>query len=402
MEQTQTLAATLPPAPAGASPQDSTDIACTTLDFERIPRAVWDRLYEVSPGATPFSRWTFHRAWWDAYGGTAHEQYLACLEPVGHGADAHIRAIVPLMHRHEAEPQDESTATVLRHRSLTGTRVRADAKAIFFGASYHADYATLLCPPSELEETAQAVVRTLAGPPDQSHGDQLWDVVDLRRLRSSDPALTELERSFRARAGAGGWRVVREREDVCPVVSVEETDFEQYLGTLAKKTRHEIRRKLRRAEEHGLLSVEIAEPTRATVDTFIELHQRRFGGEGLFPQTEGGERSRHFVRRLAELELTEGDARQLHVALVRSGERLIFAALAFDDGVTCYLYNAGMDPDAAELSPGVSGTAVYLRERMAAGRRRFDFMRGNEPYKYGWGARDESIERLLVLREEAP
>jgi CelD/BcsL family acetyltransferase involved in cellulose biosynthesis len=74
------------------------------------------------------------------------------------------------------------------------------------------------------------------------------------------------------------------------------------------------------------------------------------------------------------------------------------ATVAFDDGVTCWFYNAGMDPTARELSPGVTGTAAYLRDRMAAGRRRFDFLRGEEPYKYEWGARDERIERIMVAR----
>ena len=32
--------------------------------------------------------------------------------------------------------------------------------------------------------------------------------------------------------------------------------------------------------------------------------------------------------------------------------------------------------------------------------RRFDFLRGNEPYKYEWGAVDEPIQRLLVRRDE--
>ena len=35
---------------------------------------------------------------------------------------------------------------------------------------------------------------------------------------------------------------------------------------------------------------------------------------------------------------------------------------------------------------------------MAVGRRRFDYLRGAEPYKYEWGAVDEPIERLLVVR----
>jgi hypothetical protein len=390
------LPATSPSAVQEGTPPENSDLGCKPLDFERIPRAAWDRLYTETYGATPFSRWTFHRAWWDAYGTTAHEQYLLCLD------DEQIRAIVPLMHRHEEEPQDERTATVLRHRTLMGTRVRPDAKAVFFGASYHADYATLLCPPAELPRTALAVVEALAGPPDTDHGDQPWDVVDLRRLRSGDPALPALEDAFCATATGSGWQVVREREDVCPVISVASgAGFEVYLTSLGKKARHEIRRKLRRAQAAGPLSVEISEPTAQVVDTFIELHQKRFGDDGLFPDTEGGQRSRHFVHRLAELELAEGEGRQLHVAQVRSADRLIFAALAFDDGQTCYLYNAGMDPHAAELSPGISGTAEYLRDRIEAGRTRFDFMRGNEPYKYEWGARDETIERLLVMREAA-
>ena len=57
-----------------------------------------------------------------------------------------------------------------------------------------------------------------------------------------------------------------------------------------------------------------------------------------------------------------------------------------------------MDPAAPEASPGVTGTAAYLRDRLAAGRRRFDFLRGDESYKYEWGAVDEPIERLLVER----
>jgi CelD/BcsL family acetyltransferase involved in cellulose biosynthesis len=385
------------PTTAETDSASASDIHCSPLDFDRITRAEWDRLYATTLAATPFSRWTFHRAWWDAYGATAHEQYLVCR---GAG-DGPMTAVMPLMHRHEQEPQDERTATVLRRRQHTGTSVRPDAKAIFFGASYHADYATLLCTPADLSAATHAVVDALAGPPDSTHGDQPWDVVDLRRLRTIDPALPALESALRSRALDADWEVIREREDVCPVVTVPpDADWDGYLGTLSKKARHEIRRKLRRAQAGGELSISIERPTREAIETFIELHQRRFGAEGLFPSTEGGERSRQFVHRLAELELSEPDC-PLHVALVRSGDRLIFSALAFDDGETCYLYNAGMDPDAAELSPGVSGTAEYIRNRLEAGRRRFDFMRGDEPYKYEWGARDEVIERLIALRRDA-
>jgi CelD/BcsL family acetyltransferase involved in cellulose biosynthesis len=392
------------PARSAGIPVHDQALTCRPLALDAIPRAAWDRLLGQTAGATPFARWTVHRAWWDAYGATAHDQYMVTVPagtPVGAERDTdQIRGIVPLMHRHSVEPQDQPTATVLRRhvKPLAATAVRADAKAIFFGAAYHTDYMTLLAAPADLPTVAAAVADALAGPPDASHGSQPWDVVDLRRLRSDDPALPALERAFRDRASAAGWLVTREPEDVCPVVSAPAGGWDDYLATLDKKARHEIRRKWRRAEGAGELRTEVAPPTAEGIAAFIELHQARFGADGLFPATEGGRRSRLFVERLAELERAEPSAGQLRLAQVSSGGSLLFAALAFDDGTTCFLYNAGMDPTRPELSPGIVGTAAYIRDRLAAGRRRFDFLRGDEPYKYEWGARDEVIERLLVTR----
>lgn len=366
------------------------------VEFANIPRSCWDRLLAATPAATPFARWTFQRAWWDAYGETAHDQYLVCVPPGGAVIDFDSAlAIVPLMHRHEVEPGDLAERTVVRQHSPTGHAVADDAKAVFFGASYHADYATVLANPNDSAAVARAVAAALDGPPDASHGARAWDVVDLRRMRPIDPALSALEAAFQANTR---FHVVREREDVCPVITATSPDWEAYLASLDKKARHEIRRKLRRAAEVGELALDIGAPTHAALEQFIDLHSARFGEAGLFPDSVGGQRSRAFVHRLAELERAELDGGQLLLGIVRCAERPVFAALAFDDGTTSYLYNAGMDPSAAEVSPGVTGTALFIRDRLAAGRSRIDFLRGNEPYKYEWGAVDEPIERLLVTR----
>jgi CelD/BcsL family acetyltransferase involved in cellulose biosynthesis len=367
------------------------------VDFEDVPRATWDALAAETVAVTPFSRWTFHRAWWDAYGSTAHPQYLACVEP-GSSDPTRIRAIVPLMHRHVVEPGDASSATILRGPSQGGTRIRPDAKAVYMAASYHADYASVLAAEADLPDAAAATAEALAGPPDIRHGSLPWDAVDLRRLRAADPARHDLEAAFRQRAATHGWEVHAEVEDVCPVITLRTRDWDEYLAMLGKKERHEIRRKLRRAEAAGTLTFQQRELSPEAVDEFIDLHQARWGERGLFPDNEGGARSRRFIHRLAELEREQGNEAQLQLGFVYVGDRLIFAGVAFDDGETCYFYNAGMDPEARELSPGVTGTACYLRDRLAAGRRRFDFMRGSEPYKYEWGAVDETVHRLLVTR----
>jgi hypothetical protein len=370
-------------------------------DFDQIPRGAWDRLVARTPAATPFARWTVHKAWWDAYGATAHDHTLvACTSE----SPDEIRAIVPLMHRHMTEPEDEATATILRRGNARrgATEVAATAKAVFFGASYHADYATVLADGADLPAVADALVEALSGPPDLSHGSQDWDVVDLRRLRANDPALPALENAFRAGAERHGWQVVREREDVCPVVTFPPGGtWDEYLATLGKKARHEVRRKLRRAEAHGTVTLRHGVPSHESIDNFIALHRARFGEEGLFPSNEGGRRAEQFVHRLAELERAEGEKAQFEVIEVFSGDWLLFVALSFDDGSTTYLYNAGIDPTATELSPGVTGTAAYLRDRLEVGRPRFDFLRGNESYKYEWGAVDEPVVRLLIMRDAA-
>ena len=383
-----------------APPDEGTVLSLVPIAFGAIPRATWDRLLARTFAATPFSRWTFHRAWWDAYGPTAHEQYLvACDAGAGDVADPDgIRAIVPLMHRHEVEPGDHASATVLRRLAHAGTDVRPDAKAVFMAASYHADYATILAAPDDLREVAEALVDTLAGPTDAAHGTHPWDVIDLRRLQADDPALPALEDAFRARAAVNGWDVARELEDVCPVVTLPDGDWETYLATLDKKDRHELRRKLRRVEAVGDVHLRYAPLTPDCVEEFIRLHQARWGADGLVAQTEGGDRSRRFLHRLAELEALEGSGAQLQLAQVWVGPRLVFMAVGFDDGVTTWFYNAGIDPDARELSPGITGGAAYVRDRLEAGRRRFDFLRGCEPYKYEWGAVDETIHRLLITR----
>ena len=78
--------------------------------------------------------------------------------------DADPVAIVPLMHRHEVEPGDVELRTKMRGADGPPlTPVPPDAKAVFFGASYHADYATLLAHPRDLPAAATALAEYCAG-----------------------------------------------------------------------------------------------------------------------------------------------------------------------------------------------------------------------------------------------
>jgi CelD/BcsL family acetyltransferase involved in cellulose biosynthesis len=172
---------------------------------------------------------------------------------------------------------------------------------------------------------------------------------------------------------------------------------EEFLDTLGKKSRHEIRRKVRRAEGVGEVRLTPSARPLEDLEAFIDLHQRKWGDAGLFPPTEGGRQSRVFIHRLFELFGDDGPAR---LAFLSVDERRIATGITFEaDGELLY-YNAGLDPEARDLSPGVVMVAKYVEHALARGIRRMDFLRGAEAYKYEWGAEDEPIQRLLVRRAD--
>src|SRR5207237_10314428 len=58
-------------------------------------------------------------------------------------------------------------------------------------------------------------------------------------------------------------------------------------------------------------------------------------------------------------------------------------------GVAC-AYLSGFDPSQSQLSPGMLVMGHAIEQASAEGAACFDFLRGNENYKYGWGAVDRS------------
>ena len=388
---------TEPACPGPAEAPDSTSsgsrpaLRAERRPFAEIPRETWDALAAANPWSTPFSAWAFHRAWWDAYAANAHEETLVVV-PADAPAGAAPIGIVPLMHRHGMEPSDALTHTKMRHgHDLDLTPIAPTAKAVYFGASYHADYATVLAAPADMPAIARAVAAYFAGPDCGP-----WDVVDLRRLRCGDPAAEALAGALGALEMPNDWTLNVEREDVCPVVTFPpDVDIEGYLSTLGKKERHEIRRKVRRAQGVGEVRLVPSTDPLADMEAFIELHQKRWGADGLFPPTPGGAQSRVLFTRLFELFGFDGP---LRLSFLMVGERRIAAGvhLETDDGIL--YYNAGVDPDARELSPGVLLVYAYVERALATGKRQMDFLRGDESYKYEWGAVDEPIQRLLIRR----
>ncbi len=72
------------------------------------------------------------------------------------------------------------------------------------------------------------------------------------------------------------------------------------------------------------------------------------------------------------------------------------SVLCFDDGSTVYLYNNGYDPRFGHLSVGLLSKLYTIRESIERGRKKYDFLKGAEPYKFRLGGRPVPLWRCSV------
>ena len=72
---------------------------------------------------------------------------------------------------------------------------------------------------------------------------------------------------------------------------------------------------------------------------------------------------------------------------------------AFEYNRRFWLYNSGYDPNAhAQLSPGWVLLGYVIQYAIASGCRVFDFMQGDEEYKYRFGSHDYKVMRVIARR----
>ncbi len=105
------------------------------------------------------------------------------------------------------------------------------------------------------------------------------------------------------------------------------------------------------------------------------------------------ERMERFFRRVLAA-FAERGACRLWFLDTSSGPIAAFVTIEWDDRVG--LYNSGFDPAHAALSPGVVLLAQLVRDAIVRGRRTFDFLRGEERYKYEFEPVPEAVFAVRI------
>lgn len=317
----------------------------------------WNDLLRRSAADTVFLTLEFQRTWWRHLG-----EGDVLILAVRDGGD--LVGLAPLF----------ATTSAQGARSLA-----------FVGCVEVADYLDFIVAQGREEAVYAALVDHLAGPSAPA-----WDVLDLCNIHQDSPTLEMLP----ALAEARGWSVSTARDDVCPIVKLPGT-WEEYMEMLDGKERREIRRKLRRATGQAQMSWYIVgreHDLEAEVEDFLGLMAASTPDKAAFLTPP----MRDFFRHLARVAY---DAGWLQLAFLEIEDQKAAAYFNFIYNNRVLVYNSGLDWQAfPKLGAGIILMAYCIRHAIERGREAFDFMQGEERYKYQLGGQDVEVRRLRIHR----
>ena len=189
-----------------------------------------------------------------------------------------------------------------------------------------------------------------------------------------------------------GYRPEQPPDGVSMEMNLPET-WEEYLGRLGSKHRHETRRKLRRLEETAGIHYRVVEDPQAVeqeTETFLRLFRMSRPDKTDFLNQE----MESFFRSLMKIMSENG---VLRLCWLDIDHEPAAAVLCFDFNETILLYNNGFNPAYSGLSAGLLSKVLSIKDSIARGRKKYDFLKGNEKYKRHLGGKEIPLFRCRIL-----
>ncbi len=200
--------------------------------------------------------------------------------------------------------------------------------------------------------------------------------LDLRPLRPDSTVLTHLVSIAQNR----GYEVLHHPEDVSLELDLPST-WDEYLALLTAKQRHEVRRKLRRLSEAGKVYYHFVEGSVAVhdaMDVFLKMFTDSRTDKAAFLTAQMESFFRSLADNMAEAEL-------LRLGILELDTLPTAMVMCFDYDDCMYLYNSAYNPQYNSLSVGLLCKVLCIKESIQEGKKRFDFLKGDESYKYHLG-----------------
>ncbi|MDO8622839.1 MAG: GNAT family N-acetyltransferase [archaeon] len=307
----------------------------TDLSNSETIKNEWDNLVELS-NKTIFSKFNFIKNWADVYSDIAPlEVYLAY-------EDGQLVGIAPF--------------------------AREDGVLKFAGGIDYkvaADYCDFIVNPLHLDKVMNEFSQILT----ENHS-------VLHEIPKNSPALDYFRRNNFGRI---------ENSSICSDILLP-PDWESYLRGLDNSRIKKMRYFLNRLErESGEITYELVEDKTELgkkMEDFFEMHQREWadmrGQKGCFADDEKHTRFRKFHKTLAGDFL---DDKNLYLSFLKVDQNIFAVEYSFVDKNSIYGYLGAINPEFHQYSPGRIRMNFVLKDAILKGIKKYDFLRGDEPYK---------------------
>jgi CelD/BcsL family acetyltransferase involved in cellulose biosynthesis len=303
-------------------------------------RSEWTQLFKRCPDAAPFQSPDWLLPWWTWFG------------------DGELLAFV-----FRKEEQLVGLALTFIYAS------KDFGQQLLLLGTGNSDYCDVLFEPSAQAECCQL----LFGVIEEHRG---WDVCDLQPLRAESVLISA--------NSPPDWRTDLAQQDVCPRIKLSRHRLanSKALGKMLKNANYS----RRRLEKAGPVRIEPADDNtfHEIFEAFRTLHQARWrarGHSGVFAD----ETARAFHCEAAAALLEAGI---LRLYALRVSHHIIGCLYCLVHARRAHYYLGGFDDRFAPYSPGVILIGHAIEDAVQQGALEFDFLRGNESYKYRWGAED--------------
>ncbi|OGO41999.1 MAG: hypothetical protein A2W36_07005 [Chloroflexi bacterium RBG_16_58_14] len=323
----------------------------------------WNDLLRQSASHVPFLRHEYLSTWWRTLGGGEWSHGELHIVTARH-ADGALCGIAPLFVT----------------KNLDG-----ESALMLLGSIEISDYLDVIAHPEDLPGFIDVLLEHLSGPEAPA-----WQALDWYNLLDSSPTLPALQ----AAAFRLGWQFSLERLHHCPFIPLP-GDWDTYLAGIDKKQRHEIRRKMRRAENADVpVSWRIVaeeDNLDAEIDAFLSLMDQDPEKQAFLTEV-----MRSQMRQAVKAAHRAG---WLQLSFLEVGGVIAAGYLNFDYANRIWAYNSGINFEYSAYSPGWVLLGYLLQWANQHQRGTFDFMRGDEAYKYRFGGVDRFVVRVKITRQ---
>jgi CelD/BcsL family acetyltransferase involved in cellulose biosynthesis len=261
---------------------------------------------------------------------------------------------------------------------------RGKQSLLFVGSFNISDYLDFIVKPAHLQDFLSGLLNFLIMKEGTS-----WQSIVLYNLLEHSPTIPLLEKLTK-HLNISLQVEVLEPAPYIPLPS----NWETYLADLNKKRRHEIRRKIRRAEENAQLLRWYIVQDHCSLETEIEAFLTLMAQDKT-KSTFLTDLMRDQMNNILKWALNK-DILQLSFLEI-NGEKAA-GYFCFDYHNRIWVYNSGFDNRFREFSPGWVLLIYLIQWAIENGREVFDLMRGGEAYKYRFGAIDRQVVKVTINR----